>query len=124
MTAAEVVRPQPGSKTGFVVRVTYHRGMQPAALPAVTRQPHHVCRSYDRLAEFEVAACDFLADGLRAGRRVLYVTAGDPGNLIRGMSGVEAFTEGVRRGAVLIASLADTYPIGAVIDPEEQVRSY
>lgn len=84
----------------------------------------HLCWGYRRPEEFAVRARAYLAEGLAAGERVLYVAPGDTGALIGRLRAVEAFGEGMRRGAVQVASVDSTYPRGSVVDPVAQVRAY
>ncbi len=84
----------------------------------------HQCWCYGEREEFTVRAREFLAEGLVAGERVLYVGRDDVDTLTRELCTTSTFGEGVRRGAVRVASLATTYPFEAVVDPREQVRNY
>ncbi|MDQ7807332.1 MEDS domain-containing protein [Amycolatopsis sp. A133] len=84
----------------------------------------HVCRGYRQRAEFVAHAQEFLAEGLAAGERVLYVAAGDEAALTRELRGHEGCREGLERGAVQVASVDATYPTGAVVDPAGQVELY
>ncbi|WP_460440191.1 MEDS domain-containing protein [Amycolatopsis stemonae] len=84
----------------------------------------HVCWGYRRRDEFVSRAREFLAEGLAAGKRVLYVGQGDKTSLARQLQGTGEFDEGLRRGAVRVSSVDSTYPAGAVVDPAGQVRFY
>lgn len=91
------------------------------------REPHspsHLCWRYDRRGDFDERAREFLAEGLAAGQRVLYSAPGDPRALTDRLRAVGSFDGGARPGAVQVASLEATYHLDAVIDPEQQVRSY
>ncbi|SEF19999.1 MEDS: MEthanogen/methylotroph, DcmR Sensory domain [Amycolatopsis pretoriensis] len=84
----------------------------------------HVCQGYRRRAEFTARARDFLAAGLAAGERVLYVAPGDEATLIAQLRETGRFDAGLRRGAVLVSSVDSTYTTGTVVDPAGQVRLY
>jgi hypothetical protein len=84
----------------------------------------HVCWGYRRREEFVVRAREFLADGLAAGERVLYVVPGTSDVVTGQLRGVDSFDEGLRRGAVQVASLDSTYTTGTVVDPAAQVQLY
>ncbi|MFJ9779606.1 MEDS domain-containing protein [Amycolatopsis sp. NPDC101161] len=84
----------------------------------------HVCWGYRRRAEFVARARDFLAAGLAAGERVLYVAPGDEALLIAQLRETGQFDVGLRRGAVLVSSVDSTYTTGTVVDPAGQVRLY
>jgi MEDS: MEthanogen/methylotroph, DcmR Sensory domain len=84
----------------------------------------HVCWRYDDPAEFRLRAGEFLADGLAAGQRVLYVGAAEPQALTGELSAVEGVREAVAAGAACVASVRGTYLGGTVVDPDEQVASY
>jgi hypothetical protein len=83
-----------------------------------------VCRGYRQREEFVVRACEFLAEGLAAGERVLYAAPGAPEVLAGQLRAAGAIDEGLRGGAVQIASLDSTYTTGIVVDPAAQVRLY
>jgi anti-anti-sigma regulatory factor len=83
-----------------------------------------VCWRYERRDEFAVRAREFLAEGLAAGERVLYVGRDDVDTLTRQLCTTSVFDEGLRRGAVRVAALAATYPFEVVVEPEAQVRNY
>lgn len=84
----------------------------------------HVCRGYRRRGEFVAHAQDFLAEGLAAGERVLYVAPGDEAALTGQLRVHERCDEGLERGAVQVASVDSAYPTGAVVDPAGQVELY
>ncbi len=84
----------------------------------------HVCRGYRRRGEFVAHAQEFLAEGLAAGERVLYVAPGDDAALTGQLRADERCDEGLERGAVQVASVDATYRTGAVVDPTGQVEHY
>ncbi|MFB9684278.1 MEDS domain-containing protein [Amycolatopsis plumensis] len=84
----------------------------------------HVCWGFQRRDEFTVPAWEFLADGLTAHERVLYVAPGDPELIAAQMRAAGPFGEGLRTGAVQISSADATYATGAVVDPAGQVELY
>ncbi|MEU0534345.1 MEDS domain-containing protein [Amycolatopsis tolypomycina] len=84
----------------------------------------HVCRGYRRRGEFVSRAQEFLAEGLAAGERVLYVAPGDEAVLTGQLRADERCDEGLERGAVQVASVDATYTTGAVVDPAGQVELY
>lgn len=60
----------------------------------------HVCWGYRDVGEFVTRARDFLADGVAAGERILYVASGDE-TALAGQLRVDArLDEAFRRGAV------------------------
>ncbi|WP_244210770.1 MEDS domain-containing protein [Amycolatopsis kentuckyensis] len=89
-----------------------------------TRARDHVCRGYRRRGEFVAHAQEFLAEGLAAGERVLYVAPGDETALTGQLRVDELCDEGLERGAVQVASVEAAYPTGAVVDPAGQVELY
>jgi anti-anti-sigma regulatory factor len=78
---------------------------------------------FRRRHEFAERAGEFLAEGLAAGERVLYVASGDPGALAAHL-GTRSFDEHVRRGAVQLLPVDSAYPAGTVVDPAAQVGLY
>lgn len=84
----------------------------------------HVCWGYRRRAEFVARARDFLAAGLAAGERVLYVAPGDEAFLTAQLRETGQFDAGLRRGAVQVSPVGSTYSTGTVADPAGQVRLY
>ncbi|GHG12437.1 MULTISPECIES: MEDS domain-containing protein [Amycolatopsis] len=84
----------------------------------------HVCRGYRRRGDFVAQAQEFLAEGLAAGERVLYVAPGDEAALTGQLRADERCDEGLERGAVQVASVDEAYPTGAVVDPAGQVDLY
>src|SRR3712207_238860 len=82
----------------------------------------HVCWGYRRPAEFAATALDFLAEGLAAGERVLYVAPGDDSFLEGQLRAAGLFEAGLRRGALQVASVDATYTTGTVVDPAGQVQ--
>jgi hypothetical protein len=84
----------------------------------------HLCWRYDHHDEFVARAVEFLSDGLAAGLRVLYVAPGDVATLTTHLRAIDDLDEALRRGAVQVASLDATYPVGTVVDPVSQVRTY
>lgn len=69
-------------------------------------------------------AQEFLAEGLAAGERVLYVAPGDEAALTGQLRADERCDEGLDRGAVQVASVDATYATDAVVDPAGQVERY
>jgi anti-anti-sigma regulatory factor len=101
--------------------------MQSAVLLGRERDPHrsgHLCSRFQGQDEFASQARDFLADGLARGQRVLFVGRGDLDGLVGRLRPDSVFADGFGRGAVQVASLEATYPFGAAVEPEEQVRNY
>ncbi|MCE6996284.1 MEDS domain-containing protein [Saccharothrix sp. S26] len=87
--------------------------------------PHdHVCWRYTAPDELRERARDFLADGLARGLQVWYVAPGAAADLARDLRGVDALDTGLRTGAARVVSLDATYPMGAVVEPDAQVRAY
>ncbi|PSL47156.1 anti-anti-sigma regulatory factor [Saccharothrix carnea] len=84
----------------------------------------HVCWRYDDVPEFEARAREFLLDGLEQGYRVCYVASGDVDALVHGLRGIDGIDRALREGAAQVTSLEATYPVGAVVEPEAQVRAY
>ncbi|MDX3192580.1 MEDS domain-containing protein [Streptomyces sp. MN03-5084-2B] len=84
----------------------------------------HVCRGYRGPGAFVAHAQEFLAEGLAAGERVLYVAPGDEAALTGQLRADERCDEGLDRGAVHVASVDAAYPTGAVVDPASQVELY
>ncbi|MGW3992483.1 MEDS domain-containing protein [Amycolatopsis sp. NPDC004772] len=89
-----------------------------------SRPRDHVCRGYRRRGEFVSHAQEFLAEGLAAGERVLYVAPGDEAALTGQLRADERCDEGLDSGAVQVASVDATYAMGAVVDPAGQVELY
>ncbi|MFI9012111.1 MEDS domain-containing protein [Actinosynnema sp. NPDC053489] len=90
------------------------------------RQPdasNHLCLRFERRAEFEERAREYLRAGLAAGERVLYVAPGDPAELADRLRLPEPGVD-VRPDAVQVASLSATYRFDTVIDPRQQVLAY
>jgi hypothetical protein len=84
----------------------------------------HVCRGYRDRGEFLAHAQAFLAEGLAAGERGLYVAPGDEAALTTQLRGDRRCAEGLDSGAIQVASLDETYTTGAVVDPAGQVGRY
>lgn len=84
----------------------------------------HLCWSYDDPEDFHHQVLEFLADGLRQGLRVRYVASGETGELVGHLAGLPDLERHLRRGAVEVASLGDTYSSDRVVVPAEQVRAY
>lgn len=79
--------------------------------------PHdHVCWGFEDVASFRSQALSFLLDGLEQGQRVWYVGPAD--------DGVHAALPEAARAAVEVVPFGTRYPVGAVVDPEVQVRAY
>lgn len=84
----------------------------------------HVCWCFDTRAEFRARAAEFLADGLRAGQRVLYIAGGEPGALAAELRQVRGWDDALTSGAAGVASVEGTYTARAVVDPAQQVVTY
>jgi ABC-type transporter Mla MlaB component len=85
----------------------------------------HVCLGYRQSAEFVTAARRFLTTALAGGEQILYVGSGDETALAEQLrSAGGRFDEGLRSGAVQVASVDSTYCAGAVVDPAGQVAFY
>ncbi|WP_447002157.1 MEDS domain-containing protein [Saccharothrix isguenensis] len=84
----------------------------------------HVCWRYDDVPEFDARVREFLLDGLRRGYRVRYVASGDINALVHDLRGIDGIDRALREGAAQVTSLEAMYPVGAVVEPEAQVRAY
>ncbi|QFZ20976.1 MEDS domain-containing protein [Saccharothrix syringae] len=84
----------------------------------------HLCWRYRDRREFRERAREFLADGLALGLQVWCVAPGAVADLVEDLRGTAALDEALRTGAARVASLEATYPVGAVVDPDAQVRAY
>ncbi len=84
----------------------------------------HVCWRYTAPDEFRERAREFLADGLAQGLQVWYVAPGAASDLAQDLRGVDELDAGLRTGAARVVSLNATYPVGAVVEPDAQVRAY
>ena len=76
---------------------------------------------FDDPAEFRVRSGRFLAAGLAAGQRVMYIGAGGPAGLAADMAGVAGFTAALGSGQASVAAVDAMYELGPVFDPQEQV---
>ncbi len=84
----------------------------------------HVCWGYRDVGEFVTRARDFLADGVAAGERILYVASGDE-TALAGQLRVDArLDEAFRRGAVQVVPVEAAYRTGTAVDPVTQVERY
>lgn len=81
------------------------------------RRHDHVGWSFDRAAAFRADAAQFLAEGLAAHERVMYVGGADT----VAPPGMEA---AVARGQAEITSVAAMYSAGEPIEPERQVATF
>ncbi len=87
--------------------------------------PHdHVCWRYRDARDLHGRVREFLSEGLALGHQVRYVGTGDPEALAGDLDGIDGIREALRSGAAQVASLDATYPVGAVVEPAVQVRSY
>lgn len=90
--------------------------------------PHdHVCWRYGDARDFHHRVREFLSEGLSLGYRVCYIGTGHADGLVEdldGIDGIDGIGEALRTGAAQVASLDATYPVGAVIEPAAQVRTY
>ncbi len=84
----------------------------------------HVCWRYHDAHEFHDQVRGFLAEGLALGHRVRYLGSGDADALVEHLHGVEGLDEALRTGAAQVVPLDATYPVGTVIEPTTQVRTY
>ncbi len=84
----------------------------------------HLCWAYDDLEEFRVAAGQFLAEGLQLGQRVCYVGDDTTDQLAADLRDAPGMDQALSEGAAQVAAVADTYPHGTVIEPEDQVAAY
>jgi anti-anti-sigma regulatory factor len=84
----------------------------------------HVCWRYDKPAEFRATAREFLADGLAAGQRVLYIGVGEPKALADELREVKGLDKALATGIARVGSVDATYAAGTVIEPAEQVHRY
>ena len=84
----------------------------------------HACWGFDQPAEFADAALDFFADGLRDGRRLVYLSGEpvaeqrerlDPLGDVGGM---------IDSGALHLLELKDLYRLGEPVDPHAQVALF
>jgi hypothetical protein len=83
-----------------------------------------VCWRYRDAHDLRDRVREFLSEGLSLGYRVRYVGTGDPDALVRDLDGIDGIGQALRTGAAQVASLDVTYPLGAVIEPAAQVRTY
>jgi hypothetical protein len=88
------------------------------------RAHDHVCWRYQDVREFRARAREFLSEGLAQGCRVAYTASGSVQALTEDLRGIDGIDEALGTGAVQVASLDIQYPVGAVVEPEGQVRSY
>jgi hypothetical protein len=84
----------------------------------------HVCRGYRQRSEFVTHAQEFLAEGLAAGERGLYVAPGGEAALTRQLRGDRRCAEGLDSGTIQVTSVDETYNTGGVVDPAGQVELY
>ncbi|MGM1060703.1 MEDS domain-containing protein [Saccharothrix sp. Mg75] len=84
----------------------------------------HVCWRYGDARDFHDRVREFLSEGLSLGYRVCYIGTGDADGLVEDLDGIDGIGEALRTGAAQVASLDATYPVGAVIEPAAQVRTY
>ncbi|MFF5225190.1 MEDS domain-containing protein [Dactylosporangium sp. NPDC000521] len=81
----------------------------------------HHCVVFDDPGEFRVRSGRFVAAGLAAGQRIMYIGAGDPAGLSADMAGVDGFTTALLSGQASVAAVDAMYELGLVFDPQEQV---
>ncbi|MGZ3144636.1 MEDS domain-containing protein [Lentzea chajnantorensis] len=87
--------------------------------------PHdHVCWRYRDRHDFRHRVREFLSEGLALGHRVCYIGTGAPGSLVEDLDGIDGIDEALKIGTAQVASLDSTYPVGAVVEPAAQVRTY
>ncbi|KXK59314.1 hypothetical protein AWW66_24895 [Micromonospora rosaria] len=84
----------------------------------------HVCWSSDDPAAFDSRAREFVDEGLAAGERVWYVTAGDPTGRAAPRRPLAGLPADAPPGAVQVVALAQTYRRGPRVDPSAQVDAY
>src|SRR3954469_7114774 len=83
-----------------------------------------LCWASDDHAEFLGQAGDYLAEGLADGKRVCFAAPGRVEVIAEQLRAVERIGDAVSRGAVEIVSLDALYPLGTVVVPADQVRTY
>ena len=71
----------------------------------------------------QVAAA-WLADGLRAGQRTLYVAEAPAHELANELAGHPVLAAAMRAGTLLVHTIADLYDLSAPIDAAAQVAGY
>jgi anti-anti-sigma regulatory factor len=81
----------------------------------------HVCWVYDDSREFVDAAVDFLADGLAAGQRLLYVTGRPVEQMRADLSGLRSAEWLLATGGLRVATVSDMVDLSQPIDPERQL---
>jgi anti-anti-sigma regulatory factor len=84
----------------------------------------HVCWQYDTPDDFRARVAEFLVDGLAEGYRVWYTAAGDVRELTEELREIDGVDQALRSGAAQVVSLDDTYAVGAVVRPGDQVARY
>lgn len=81
----------------------------------------HVCWTFDDPAAFRREAARFLADGLAAGQRVLYLSDGDADAELAAFDG---FAAAAATGAARAGRIGAAYAGDAGLDPDTQARAY
>lgn len=89
-----------------------------------SRSYGHICWAYDDPAALDSRAVPFLAAGLAAGEQVWFVAPGTSEGLTRRLDRLPGLDDGLRRGAIRIVSIEQTYRADEPFDPETQVRAY
>jgi hypothetical protein len=94
-------------------------------MPNTFRQGEHICAVYDTEPEQLAIAAEYLADGLRAGERVLYggasVAALARFRVALGACGIDVAAE-TRRGALVQGTHADLHLANGRFDAERMLR--
>jgi hypothetical protein len=85
---------------------------------------NHLCWCYTEPGEFRARAVEYLADGVLAGERVIYVAAGDPEVLAGTLRTSPVLARALDSGRALVSDVTAAYSAGAVVDPRAQVDAY
>lgn len=84
----------------------------------------HVSWAYADDSSFHRAATEFLADGLRLGQRLLYVTSEPRESQRAALAPLGDVGCLLERGELIVSGIDDAYDIGRPIDPEAQLGAY
>jgi anti-anti-sigma regulatory factor len=84
----------------------------------------HVCWTYDDARDFSRPALAWLADGLRLGQRLVYVSGRPVDWMRRHVSALPDVDDLLDRGVLRLVSLPDVYDLDAPLVPEEQLAIY
>lgn len=84
----------------------------------------HLCWTYDDQAEYHLAATEFLAEGLDAGMRAVYVGSGPAEELHQHLGGIHDLPARLASGSVRVLSADELYGAGQPVDPDEVISRY